>query len=359
MSKRPHGEGTITYWEEKKLWVAKFTLPNGKRKTKYGKTQKEVKEWLREQIEAVSNGVWVEKENITFSDFIDRYMSDVAAHTLRPKTIESYASLIRIHIKPALGELKLNAIRPDQLQGLYSLKLNQGLSKRTVQYIHSIVHKILDQAMKWGLVARNVADMVSAPSPGKKAPQTLTAPQVKRLLEVVKGDRLYPLYVLAVTTGMREGELLGLRWEDVDLGKGVIHVRQAVQQLTGRGLVITEPKTAKSKRTIRLSVYGIDALPNPGSGLIFHTASGKPIGPRNLIRHFRKACLKAGLPQMPFHSLRHTFASLLLSQNVHPKVVQEMLGHSTITLTLDTYSHMLPDMQDGAVSKMNDLLVGQ
>lgn len=360
MAKRPNNEGSIYYWEEKKLWVARVSLPNGKRKTKYGKTQKEVKEWLRDQIQAVSDGVWVEKENITLSDFIDRYMADTAAHTLRPKTIESYESLIRVHIKPALGDFKLNALRPDQLQNLYSLKLNQGLSKRTVQYIHSILHKILDQAMKWSLVARNIADIVSPPSPVKKAPQALTPAQAKCLLDAVKDDRLFALYVLAITTGMREGELLGIRWEDIDFDHGVLHIRQAVQQLAGKGLVITEPKTEKSKRTIKLTTYAIEALqPHKENGLVFQTSNGTPFGPRNLIRHFRRMCLKAGLPQLPFHSLRHTFASLLLSQNVHPKVVQEMLGHSTITLTLDTYSHLLPDMQDGAAGKMNELIVGQ
>lgn len=360
MAKRPNNEGSIDYWEEKKLWRARISLPNGKRRSKYAKTQKEVKEWLREQIDAVSKGIWVEKDNITLAEFIDKYMQDVAAHTLRPKTIESYSSLIRMHIKPDLGDFKLNSLRPDHLQNLYSVKLNQGLSKRTVQYIHSILHKILDQSLRWGLVARNVADVVSPPSPDKKAPQALTPAQVKRLLDTVKGDRLYALYVLAITTGMRQGELLGLMWEDIDSNRGVLHIRQAVQQLIGRGLVISEPKTPKSKRTIKLTAYAIDALiPRQETGLVFKTSNGTPFSPRNLIRHFHRMCDRAGLPDVPFHTLRHTFASLLLSQNVHPKVVQEMLGHSTITLTLDTYSHLLPDMQDEAAGKMHDLLVDQ
>ena len=149
MKRRAKGEGTI-YQNPKGLWVSQITLPNGKRKVKYSKTQKVVMDWLLAQRQAVQANNWVDEDKITLSAFIDRYLKDVAAHTLRPKTLESYESLIRLHIKPELGEFKLSALRPDHLQALYSQKLNSGLSRRTVQFVHSILHKVLDQALKVG-----------------------------------------------------------------------------------------------------------------------------------------------------------------------------------------------------------------
>ncbi len=221
------------------------------------------------------------------------------------------------------------------------------------------MHKALSQAEKWGLVVKNVADVVDAPRPEKKTRVALTAAQAKRLLEVARDDRLYALYVLAITTGMRQGELLCIMWEDLDLDQRTLHVSRAVQSLQHKGLMITEPKTAKSRRTIKLTVYAVETLRARGSkekGLVFATSHGTPFSARNLGHYFHALCEQAGIPKIPFHSLRHTFASLLLSQNVHPKVVQEMLGHSTISMTLDTYSHMIPDMQDQAAGKMKELM---
>ena len=205
--------------------------------------------------------MWIDDTRITYGDFLDRFMSDVAAHTLRPKTIESYESIVRVHIKPELGNIKLSALTPAQLQSLYSKKLQGGYSKRTVQYIHAVIHKSLAQALKWGLLARNVAGPgLSAPRVTKKAPTVLTAAQAKRFLEVVRENRFYTLYVLAITTGMREGELLGLHWEDVDFDHSVIHVRHATQSLWKKGIIITEPKTEKARRTIALPEKAIEAL---------------------------------------------------------------------------------------------------
>ncbi len=193
----------------------------------------------------------------------------------------------------------------------------------------------------------------------KKTPIALTAAQAKRLLEVARDDRLYALYVLAITTGMRQGELLCIMWEDLDLDQRTLHVSRAVQSLQHKGLMITEPKTAKSRRTIKLTVYAVETLRARGpkeKGLVFATSHDTPFSGRNLGHYFHALCEQAGIPKILFHSLRHTFASLLLSQNVHPKVVQEMLGHSTISMTLDSYSHMIPDMQDQAAGKMNELM---
>ncbi len=361
--KRGHGEGTI-YQNAKGMWVAQVTLPNGKRKTKYSDSQKGAKEWILNERETIQKGNWVAEDKITVGDFLDRYMADIAAHTLRPKTIEAYEYLVRRHIKPELGVYRLNQLRPDHLQNLYSQKIQSGLSRRTVQFIHSVLHKALSQALKWGLVHRNIADLVEAPAVKRKAPTTLTSDQVKQYLTCIHDDRMYPILALAVSCGMREGELLGLHYEDVDWNNGVIHIRHAIQYLIGKGLVITEPKTDKARRAIPVPEFAMAALKdhrdsqNKNQGLVFTTSNGTPFSPRNLIRYFKHTLQKAGLPEIRFHDLRHTSATLLLSEGVHPKVVQEMLGHSQINLTMDTYSHVLPSLQQQASEKMNRILVG-
>jgi integrase len=359
--RRAKGEGTIYYSETQELWVAQITLPNGRRKSKYSKTQKVVRDWLLEKRKSLKDGLLVESENITVEQFFDRFMNDVAAHTLRTRTIESYTYLINKHIKPEIGPIKLAKLCPDHLQNLYSQKLDEGLSERTVHYIHAVIRRILNQAVKWGLIVRSVTDLVEPPKPKKRIPKTLSEGQAKKFLETVKDHRWYPLYVLAITTGMRQGELLGLHWEDVDLERSVLHVRHALQVVVGQGLELTQPKTEKAKRTVALSDFAVEVIHEyekeveTPQGLMFATSSGKPVSPRNVLRHFHETLEKAGLPRMRFHDLRHTAASLLLKEQVHPKVVQEMLGHSTITLTLDTYSHVIPDIQQEAAEKMDSI----
>ena len=359
--RRSRGEGSIYFLEKKGLWVAKVTLPDGSRKVKYSKTQKVVREWLVASQNAIRQGSFVKDDGLILSEYLTRYMEDVGKHNLRPKTIEVYSYLIRLHIIPSIGHLRLVHLRPDHLQTLYSQKLESGLSKRTVQFIHSILHKTLDQAMKWGLVPRNVSDLVEAPSPKRRPPTIFDSNQVNTFLNSVKEHRYYPIYVLAIYCGFREGEVLGIHFEDIDLEKGMINVRHAVQALKG-GIVITEPKTESSRRSVTVPEFALDVLKKHleqlenNQGLIFSTSTGKPISPRNLIRHFKKALATAGLPEIRFHDLRHTSATLLLSAGVHPKVVQERLGHSQISLTLDTYSHVLPTLQEDAAEKINGIL---
>ena len=201
--RRPRGEGSLYYSEKKKLGVAQVNLPDGKTKTKYGKTQREVRDWLLKTRLEQKNGLLLKQENITLTEFLDRYLTDVAQHTLRPKTLKSYRHLIRNHIKPDLGAIKLSALRPDHIQKLYSTKLKSGLSHRTVQYIHAILHKALSQAFKWGLVARNVSDLVEKPTAKRKAPQTLSLEQAQIFLDKTSLSRFYPLYALALGCGLR------------------------------------------------------------------------------------------------------------------------------------------------------------
>lgn len=357
-TRRSNHEGTI-FREKTGLWVAEVYV-DGKKTRKRSKNQKVVREWLLEQREAIKKGLWVEDTKVTVAQFFDRYYEEIASHTLRPKTLVSYESIIRLHIKPDLGELRLVQLTPGHLQSLYSKKLNSGLSNRTVQYIHAVIHRVLGQALKWGLVARNVADVVEAPKPAKTAPIVLTEDQVKQLLDASEG-RLKVVLILAATCGLRQAEILGLRWEDVGFSESSIYIRQTAQTIHKQGILITEPKTDKGRRSIILPFVALDALMSYQSqtgeteGLIFHTSTGKPISARNLIRDFKSVLEKAGLPNVKFHSLRHFHATSLLKKNVNPKIVQERLGHSRISETLDTYSHVIPTLQQEAADKVDEI----
>ena len=360
--RRSKGEGTVYFNEQIGRWVAQVTLPIGKRKSKSYRRQSEARDWKTEQINRLREGVYVSDDRIRLGKFLDQYMEDVARHSLRPRSYERHYSLVRNHIQPELGTIKLNSLRPDQVQSFYTKKLNEGLSKRTVQYIHAVLHKALDQALKWGLVVRNVTDLVEKPRPKRKEFTTWSADDVNRFIEAVVDHRWYPIYTLAICTGMRQGEILGLHREDINLEKSVVNVRHQVSAIRGQGLVITEPKSAKSRRPITLPPSALDVLKchleliGDGSGLVFTTSTGRPISPRNILRHFKSVIKESGLPDIRFHDLRHTHATLLLAAGVHPKVVQERLGHSQISLTLDTYSHVIPSLQTEAADQFEAIL---
>jgi integrase len=292
--------------------------------------------------------------------------------TVRKGTFERHEQIIRLHIRPSLGSMKLKALSPAHVQGFYRERLDSGLSPATVHKIHSLLHKALDQAVGWLLVPRNATEVVTTPRPAPDEIRPLDSEQVKVLLEVASGERFEAVYVLAIHTGLRQGELLGLKWDDVDLENGLIRVRRTLARHRGH-LLLGEPKTKRSRRTVRLTERAVDALRDHlarqvvqieslgdlyrDQGLIFATQKGTLVNPSNLRkRYFAPLLEKAGLPSIRFHDLRHTCATLLLARNVNPKIVSEMLGHATIAITLDTYSHVLPDMQDSATRALEDVL---
>lgn len=357
--RRSRGEGTLYYSEKSVRWIGQLTLPNGKKKTKYGKTQGEVKKWLLEQRKQLQEGVYVTDDTITVATFLDKYIRDVATSTLSPRTIISYKYLIKNHINPGIGSIRLSLLRPEHLQTLYSKKVEEGLSRRTVQYIHQFVHTSLKVACKWGLVLRNVADLAQAPNTERKTPVILTATQVNELLETVREDRLYALYVCAVSLGLREGELLALNWADVDFKKRTLRVDKQLQYIPSMGLIIRPPKTKTSHRTLPLPDIAFRALTehkkNSQGQLIFATEKGTPFYPKNILRHFHSTLVKMGLPKMAFHNLRHSCASLHLALGTNPKVVQNLLGHASVVITLQTYSHLLPGVSEEAAINIDKI----
>jgi len=357
MKRRAKGEGSLFYSETLTRWVGQITLPNGKKRTKYGKTQGEVKKWMLEQRKAVQDNNYLSDENITLDSFLTRYIEDVATNTLAPRTLLSYKSLIKNHISPDLGNIKISKLRPEQLQALYTKKLNDGLSRRTVQYIHQFLHTVLQVAYKWGLVLRNVVDLADAPASDKKTPIILTVSQVNDLLTFVRHERLYALYACAVSMGMREGELLGLEWSDINFETKILSVNKQLQYIPGNGLSVKTPKTKSSIRPIPIPDVALNALKElkqqATGSVVFVTENGTYYSPRNILRHFQQTLGKMGLPRIPFHNLRHSCASYHLAVGTNPKIVQALLGHSSITVTLNTYSHLLPGVSEEATRNIN------
>ncbi len=355
--------------------MGRYTVqtPDGpKRKLIYGRRYKEVEKKLAEARGDAARGLVFDADNLKLGEYLDRWLSDSVSDTVKATTFERYEQITRLHLKPALGRVKLKGITPAHVRGLYREKLEAGLSPRTVQYVHITLHKALKQAVGDGLIPRNATEAVRPPQVRKEEIRPLTAEQVKVLFEVVRGDRLEALCILAVTTGLRQGELLGLKWGDVDLEAGTLQVRRTLTTAKG-GPVLSAPKTKGSRRTVKLSETALQALRSHlecqlgeidragdlwrENGLIFASEIGEPLDRRYITTHRFKPLLKrAGLPQIRFHDLRHTCATLLLSKNVNPKVVSEMLGHATIAITLDTYSHVLPSMQESTAAAMEDAL---
>ena len=375
MGKRGNGEGSI-YRRKDGRWVGQYLvyLPTGpKYRYIYGKTRKDVSAKLTRAMADRDKGLVFEDENLTLSDFLETWLSDCVKGTIRVSTFERYASIVQIHISPALGRLRLKALNPAHVQSFYRDRLDSGLSPATVQKIHIVLHKALKQAVKWSLIPRNVTAAVTAPRPTPQEMQPLSADEVRRFLQSARDEPLEALYVLAIHTGMRQGELLALKWNDVDLEAGTVSVRRTLSRERGH-YQLGEPKTKKSRRTVKLTGAAVDALREhlarqmedmerlgdlyKDQGLVFTSQTGSILNPSNLRqRSFNKLLKEAKLPQMRFHDLRHTCATLLLSRNVHPKIVQEMLGHANVAITLDTYSHVLPGMGDQAASAMEDALL--
>ena len=310
-------------------------------------------------------------DGLKVEDYLRRWLEDSVTGTVRDTTFERYEQNCRKHIIPTPGRVKVNDLTPAHPPGLYKEKL-RTLSPRSVRYVHVTLHKALKQAVQDGLLPRNVTEAVKPPQLHRDEMNPLTPDQAKILLETAcaVSDRLEALYVLAVTTGLRQGELLGLKWDDVDLEAGMLQVRRTLTTAKG-GPVLSAPKTRGSRRSVKLPPAASDALRShlerqlaeidrvgslwQENGLIFASEVGEPLDRRYVTTHrFKPSLKRAGLPRVRFHDLRHTCATLLLSKNVNPKVVSEMLGHASIAITLDTYSHVLPGMDDGLNEAMED-----
>lgn len=367
MAKRANGEGSIYQRKSDGKWVGSISLEDGKRKVFYGKTKTEVREKLNEAIYAQQKGMLSTGPNISIQEFLENWLDNIHKPTIRLSTYQNYRKLLDNYLLPGLGKLKLQKLTPQQVQAFYSKKINEGLSPKTVNNIHGVLHKALDNAVKWNILPRNVCDAVTPPRIPRQELNFLTAQQAQVLLKEVKAHRLEALLTLAITTGMRRGELLALRWQDINFEDGNLQVKRAVSYLKEYGYVESEPKTSRSRRTIMLPAFVIDILIQHrerqeeqkkvagkawiDKGLVFTNAWGDYYSPSTMLKVFKRFLESIGLPDMRFHDLRHSAATILLAMKVHPKIVQEILGHSQITTTMDIYSHAMPSLQEDATQQ--------
>ncbi|MFJ7229795.1 tyrosine-type recombinase/integrase [Streptomyces tendae] len=405
--RRANGEGTITKRTDGRYHAAAYVYrPDGTRTRKfvYGKTREEVADKLTELQEKTRQGIPAASSTMGFGDYLTYWLATIAPERLKPATLNSYEGLTRLYIRPALGKKRLNRLspadvrrfltefkgsclcclrgadheRPEGKRGCCAVgKCCKRLpSARTVQYVHAVLRSALQQAMREELIARNVARIVETPTVTPKEVRPLDGAEARILLKTARGHRLYALWLLLVSTGLRRGEALALTWSDVDLTNRQLRVRRNVQRIR-RELLFGTPKTTRSIRTVSMPQHLVRALthhreqqererkvagkkwqPMQGQpdGLVFTTQTGRVIDPRGLNRMLTILCRDANVRRVRVHDLRHTCASLLLSRGVDARTIMETLGHSTITMTLDTYAHVMDTTLRAAAERMDDAL---
>ena len=369
--RRGRGEGSVTPRKDGR-WAAYITLENGKRKYFYAKTKKAALDLLRKaQLEQMQGTLVTSSPRLTVAKFFTQWI-EKRKPAVKIRTYERYESFIRLQVIPHVGNIQLQKLTPMHLQSLYSKLLGDGKKASTVNTLHWMIHRALSDAVKWELIAKNPCKAVEPPRRARYEFRVLTVEEAQKLLAIARGHGMEALFVLALTTGMRRGELLALKWQDIDFEGGALHVRRAFTRAKGQRYLEAEPKTQKSRRSILLAPGTIEVLKQhrlkqleakrqagedwEERDLVFCTAVGTPLNPNKVLERFGTLLKRAGLPHIRLHDLRHSVATLLLKLDVHPKIVQELLGHGRIAETLDIYSHVLPTMQEGAMHKLNNNL---
>ncbi|MBA3823177.1 MAG: tyrosine-type recombinase/integrase [Ktedonobacterales bacterium] len=371
--RRGNNTGTVTQREDGR-WMARITLPSGKRKSIYGKTRKDTQKKLREVLNDLDQGLLPADGRQTVEQYLTSWLETVK-HEIEPSSHLRYTYHMQ-RVKKEFGTLPLSKLNSQRIQQFYSRLLEEGLAQTTVNTMHRVFKHALTDAVRLRLIPRNQAELVKPPRYEPAPKQVLSEAQVLKLLDAVKGDSLEALYPLVLSTGMREGELFALQWEDIDFDKGILHVRHNMQDI-GPGYRMAKPKSRSSRRTITLAPLALQALREHRQrqkiereslgdvwdktyDFIFPNQFGRHKIPTWFISdEFPRLLKKAGLPIIHFHDLRHTAATLLLSNGVHLKVASEMLGYSDVSITLRIYGHVLPNMQQNAADVANRLIGGQ
>jgi integrase len=352
-----------------------------RRETKAGfATQKECQAAMNKLLVAVEQQAYTTPTKASVREYLTKEWLPAVKATIRPSTYNSYVQHVECHVAPHIGSVKLQKLSGSQVNALYA-KLAEtgrkdgrsGLSPLTIHHVHACLHKACKDAVRWGHIQRNPLDAADPPrkkGDGTREMQAWTKEQLKAFLEAVAGERLSPLWHLVAMTGMRRGEAIGLRWSDVDLENARLSVRRALIPIN-REVVVSEPKTAKGRRVIALDPGTVEVLKSQAArqldeqtqskawvetGLVFTAQNGSALDPESVSRYWRQAVKNSMLPSIRLHDLRHTHATLALQAGIHPKVVSERLGHATISITLDTYSHAIPAMQEEAATLIAELV---
>ena len=373
-SRRGKGEGSIRLRADGR-WEATLTLPpqNGRRQRRsfFGTTRAEAAAKMRGAQSKQDNGLPLPSEKLTLAAFLKTWLL-TKQPDLRPESYRRYEEAVRLHIVPAIGKKALAKLTPADVQACYAACRAKGLSGTSVQLIHGALHKALDDAARWSQAARNVADLVNTPRRSTPEMRTLTGEESAALLRAAQGDPLEAFFAVALTTGLRLGELQALCWREVDLERRRLRVTATLAGVADGKPVLAPPKTSRSRREVYLSEMAVEALQHhraqqlearllvgqhwQDNDLVFANAFGRPLDGNNVReRSFKKLLARAGLPPMRFHNLRHAAASLLMAEGVGIKVISEMLGHADITVTLKVYAHLMPSAQEQAAGAMDRL----
>jgi len=333
-------------------------------------TKKEAEKRRTELLHQLDTGTFIRPSKTTFAEYLERWSQDYAKPKLSPRSYERYAGIIGKYLIPEMGNIPLTQLKTEHIQRHYTNIRSQGLKPETIRFHHAVIHKALQTAVKWGLLHRNAADGVDAPGKGHTEMQTCDDFEVRQFLEAAKNSVYYALFHTALFTGMRRSELLGLQWRDVEIQQ--IDVCRSLHHLKDGSYIFTQPKSEKSKRTIALAPSSVLVLAEHKErqqairtmlgetlgkdDLVFSTPQGSPLRPNTITRAWTILAAKAGVKRIRLHDARHTHASLMLKQGIHPKIVQERLGHSTISMTLVIYSHVAPGLQEAAAKSFDTLV---
>lgn len=370
MAKRGNNEGSITRLPSGR-WRAQVTVRGGKRVNYSARTKGECQAWIQDTLGQVRQGLDLIGGSVLLQEYLTRWL-EVEKATLRPKTAKQYERIVKNHVIPEMGTVKLRDITPFSIDQFYAKLLENGIGVRTIRLTHSVIHVALEKAVKYGFLLRNPTHKATLPRVKYHEMNVLDESQVTLFLAAAHGSCFEALYHLAVVTGMRQAELFGLKWTDLSWHKGMLHVQRQIQRVSGKGLVEAEPKTRAGVRSIKLGNATLDALRDHlerqnqakialgnrwrERDLIFTSSIGSAIDQSNLLKDYYEILEKAGLPRIRFHDLRHTAASLMLNHGVPVIVVSKILGHSKPSVTMDIYGHLYMEMQDEAAQIMDDLV---
>lgn len=367
--KRGNNEGSIYPFRGK--WAAAVTLPGGRRKVMYGHSRDEVRRLLAEALASRENGNLTDARGMTLGAFLDLWLAEVAKPSVRHWTFKGYEVHVRLHIKPSLGRTALDRLEPAQIQRLLNERLKSGLSPKSVRYIRGTLRTALAHAVRWGYITRNPAAVIDGPRVEPYEAKAFTVFEAREFLRAIRGDRLQALYSVALTMGLRQGEALGLRWQDVDLRLGTLRVAKQLQRINGE-FQLVEPKTKRSRRILALPAVALRDLRDHHDrqqaertqaeegwnevDLVFTRSDGGPIDGTVVSHQFHRILERAGLPQRRFHDLRHSCATLLEAQKVSPRVAMEILGHSHIAVTMNMYTKVVTALKRDAANRIDKLV---
>jgi integrase len=371
---RGHNEGSVYRRKRDGRWMATVTMPNGRRRSRLAPADDNTRAGARRVNEELLDERDAAREpgaTSRLGPFLRRWI-DETRPSLRPSTLRTYELIVRLHLEPELGGYRLTELTVPIVQS-YLRRLGESLSSQTVAHHRALLRRVLNTAIRWGLLQRNVAALTDPPHIDRADIRPLTAAEVQTLVSYTEGDRMHALWLVAATTGLRQAELLGLTWRDVDLEASSLRVERTLGRIEGQW-VLVEPKTKKSRRVLPLIPSAVTALRahrrrqseerlasgagGAYEGLVFTSEAGQPLQSSQVLRSFHRALQGAGLPEVRFLDLRHGYATLMLEAGVHPRVVMELMGHSSIKLTMETYSHVVPELGREAAEKIERALRG-